>query len=92
MFTYNNRLLYYSLNQLNYDKSDFIACGIVLGAILAIVGVLSTTLPMTVTAQNTTDILTTTKNIHNTTLPGDTIVHRGIISSEVPAHLVLRSR
>ena len=55
-------------------RSDVIACGIVLGAILAIVGVLSTTLPTTVTAQNTTDILTTTKNIHNTTLAGDTIV------------------
>jgi hypothetical protein len=71
-------------------RSDVIACGIVLGAILAIVGVLSTTLPTTVTAQNTTDILTTTKNIHNTTLAGDTIVHRGIVSSEVPVHIVPR--
>ncbi|MGI0044521.1 MAG: hypothetical protein ACRD47_12510 [Nitrososphaeraceae archaeon] len=71
-------------------RSDFIACCLVLGAILAIVGVLSTTLPTTVTAQNTTDILTTTKNIHNTTLAGDTIVHRGIVSSEVPVHIVPR--
>ncbi|MGH9978194.1 MAG: hypothetical protein ACRD8Z_20545 [Nitrososphaeraceae archaeon] len=71
-------------------RSDVIACGIVLGAILAIIGVLSTTLPTTVTAQNTTDILTTTKNIHNTTLAGDTIVYRGLISSEEPAHLILR--
>lgn len=71
-------------------RSDFIACSIVLEAILAIVGILSTTLPMTVTAQNTTDILTTTRDVHNTTLPGDTIVHRGIVSSEEPAHLMLR--
>ena len=28
--------------------------------------------------------------MHNTTVPGDTIVHRGMISSEEPAHLVLR--
>jgi hypothetical protein len=34
-------------------RSDFIACGLVLGAIVAIVGVLSTTLATTVTAQNT---------------------------------------
>lgn len=33
---------------------------------------------------------TTTRNVHNTTIVGDTIVHRGIISSEEPAHLVLR--
>jgi hypothetical protein len=50
--------------------------------------------PMTVTAQDrnneTNAFLTTTKNVHNTTVPGDTIVHRGIISSEEPAHLVLR--
>jgi hypothetical protein len=71
-------------------RSDFIACVIVLGAILAIVGILSTALTMTVTAQNTTDILTTTKNIHNTTFPGDKIVHRGIISSEEATHLVPR--
>ncbi|MFZ0343552.1 MAG: hypothetical protein WAL24_00195 [Nitrososphaeraceae archaeon] len=66
----------------------FIACGMVLGAILAMVGILSVD-PMTATAQNTTDILTTTKSIHNTTFHGDTIVHRGIISSEEAAHLVL---
>ena len=41
---------------------------------------------MTVTAQNTTDILTTTRDVQNTTLPGNTIVHRGIMSSEEPAH------
>ncbi len=74
-------------------KSDFIACGTAVVAILLTVGL--SIVPITVTAQNTgnvtTDILTTTKNIHNTTLPGDTIVHRGIISSEEPAHLVLRS-
>ena len=74
-------------------KSDFIACGTAVVAILLTVG--RSIVPITVTAQNTgnvtTDILTTTKNIHNTTLPGDTIVHRGIISSEEPAHLVLRS-
>ena len=44
---------------------------------------------MTVTAQNTTEILTTTRDVQNTTLPGDTIVHRGIMSSEEPAHPVL---
>jgi len=33
---------------------------------------------MTATAQNTTGIINTTKSIHNTTFPGDTIVHRGI--------------
>jgi hypothetical protein len=71
-------------------RSDFVACCIVLGAILAIVGILSTAFTMTVTAQNTTDILNTTKNIHNTTFPGDKIVHRGIISSEEPTHLVPR--
>ena len=74
-------------------KSDFIACGTAVVAILLTVGL--SIVPITVTAQNTgnvtTDILTTTKNIHNTTLPGDTILHRGIISSEEPAHLVLRS-
>jgi hypothetical protein len=70
-------------------KSDFIACGILLGAISAIVGIISTTLPMTVTAQNTTDILTSTRGIHNSTSHGDTIVLRGIGSSEEPAHLVL---
>ena len=50
--------------------------------------------PMTVTAQDTNnetnDFLSTTRNVHNTTIVGDTIVHRGIISSEEPAHLVLR--
>ncbi len=53
------------------------------------VGILSITPPITVTAQNTTDILNTTKIIHNITLPGDKIVHRGIISSEDAAHLKL---
>lgn len=72
-------------------KPDFIVCCIVVGAILAIAGILSTTPPMTVTAQNTTAILTTTRDVHNTTLPGDTIVHRGIVSSEVPVHIVPRA-
>jgi hypothetical protein len=43
-------------------KSDFIACGMVLGAFLTMVGTLSVD-PMTATAQNTTDILTTTKRM-----------------------------
>lgn len=38
----------------------------------------------------TTEVISTTKNTHNTTLPGQTIVHRGIISSEEPGHLVLQ--
>jgi hypothetical protein len=42
------------------------------------------------TNNTTTSVIATTKNIRNTTLPGQTIVHRGIISSEEPAHLVLR--
>lgn len=50
--------------------------------------------PMTVTAQDmnneTNAFLTTTTNAHNTTVPGGTIAHRGIISSEEHAHLVLR--
>lgn len=50
--------------------------------------------PMTVTAQDmnneTNAFLTTTTNVHNTTVPGGTIAHHGIISSEEPAHLVLR--
>jgi hypothetical protein len=74
-------------------KSDFIICVMVttMASILTIGGILYAN-PMTVTAQNTNSstILTTTKNVHNTTVPGDTIVHRGIISSEEPAHLVLR--
>lgn len=74
-------------------KSDFITCVIVttMASILTIGGILYAN-PMTVTAQNmnSSTILTTTKNVHNTTAPGDTIVHRGIISSEEPAHLVLR--
>ena len=38
---------------------------------------------------STADFLTSTKIIHNTSSAGDTIVHRGIIASEEPAHLVL---
>jgi hypothetical protein len=41
---------------------------------------------------HTTDaanIINTTKNIHNATLPGQTVVYRGIISSEKPVHLIL---
>jgi uncharacterized membrane protein YciS (DUF1049 family) len=53
-------------------KSDSMVCGTVMVAILLIVGL--SIIPITVTAQNTsnviTNILTTTKNIHNTTLPG----------------------
>jgi hypothetical protein len=44
---------------------------------------------MTTSAQNTTGILNTTESIHNTTSPGDTIVHRGVVSSEYAAHLTL---
>jgi hypothetical protein len=69
-------------------KSDFIVCGMVLGAFLTVVSILSVD-PMTATAQNTTGIINTTKSIHNTTFPGDTTVHRGIISSEEAAHLAL---
>jgi hypothetical protein len=36
-----------------------------------------------------TNIINTTKNIHNATLPGQTVVYRGIISSEKPVHLIL---
>jgi hypothetical protein len=46
--------------------------------------------PINNTNTTTTEIITTTKNIHNATFPGQTIVHRGIISSEEPAHLVLQ--
>ncbi|MGI8832629.1 MAG: hypothetical protein ACR2IS_08335 [Nitrososphaeraceae archaeon] len=51
-------------------------------------------LQMTAYAQpmnnTTTEVISTSQNIHNTTLPGQTIVHRGIISSEEPAHFVLQ--
>jgi len=76
-------------------KSDFITCVMVTttALILAHGGIFFAN-PMTVAAQNTNNetnaFLTTTRNVHNTTVPGDTIVHRGIISSEEPAHLVLR--
>ena len=46
--------------------------------------------PINNTNTTTTEIITTTKNIHNTTFPGQTIVNRGMISSEEPAHLVLQ--
>lgn len=76
-------------------KSGFIAGVIVMAAILSVVSIFFTS-PLSTIAQGmnnittTTSILDTTKNVHNSTLPGDTVVHRGIIASEVPAHLVLR--
>jgi len=76
-------------------KSDFITCVMITttALILAIGGILVVN-PIPVTAQDmnneTNAFLTTTRNVHNTTVPGDTIVHRGIISSEEPSHLVLR--
>ena len=42
-------------------KSEFIVYGIAHGAILAIACILFSTFPLTVTAQNTTDILTNTR-------------------------------
>jgi hypothetical protein len=65
-----------------------------MAAILSVVSIFFTS-PLSTIAQGmnnitTTSILDTTKNVHNSTLPGDTVIHRGIIASEVPAHLVLR--
>ena len=45
-------------------KSDFIVCGMVLGAFLTLVSILSVN-PMTATAQNTTGIINTTKSIQH---------------------------
>lgn len=75
--------------------SDFMICVMVTTAALILAnGGIFFANPMTVTAQDTNNetnaFLTTTRDEHNTTVPGDTIVHRGIISSEEPAHLVLR--
>jgi hypothetical protein len=44
---------------------------------------------MTATTTNNNTILDTTGHILNTTLPGETVVYRGLISSENATHIVL---
>ncbi len=72
-------------------KPDFTTSRMIIVVVLGMGGFSYDNL-LTVTAQDpnndNTEIIFSSKNVHNTTTIGDRIVHRGIVSSEEPTFLV----
>lgn len=72
-------------------KNSGISNAIIMTSILVVAGLVYNN-PLIVTGQfsnnETSEILLSSKSIHNTTTAGDRIVHRGIAFSEVPKFLV----